>query len=595
MNLNRIKDAMQDWLWRKEQNENLDMIEQENELRKLDIIQLSNRIKNLVLSTSNLNEVIEARGGREYLNDRLDEMEAAAEGLTEYIEEENAFDYSTIAPIFHTILAPAERTIIQSPVWDEETGQIFASQVNGLTDVEESFTISRLTSNGSLIDFMQFKNGGHGTVFGLERENGKLYIWTSYLVVDATGKTTDHKLARAEYTGGKTINSVAEVTTYDKFNTEYTSVCTDPKNGLIAFRKSGTSANDVIELRKLSDIKAGVNKVLASITIPSDLMYLQGMALDGYTLYWRTGDSNSATYPDEITMFDFNTGTIKKRITCSFGKNEKGVYEDNFREPEGIFLYTDPKTSKKTLFATVITGAAGKRINKIYAYHQKGNAEKFASILTEGAQSGETGAKSRAKGVPDGITLISKLDEPDADYYMTTAESNNFDDHPDSGDAGWHVKNTPYDSDRGKIQFMLRNSVGRAVKILVRGVSKDESVGEWAEIPTGQALMWKDVPLQSGATNADPDDKLQCAVSGSNLFIRGRVNIPTTDGVTFAQLPTSIAKPSKNWYQGCVLGGTTGDRKIVVRTNGELAALGMIANEPENITYTYVTIVVPIG
>lgn len=69
--------------------------------------------------------------------------------------------------------------------------------------------------------------------------------------------------------------------------------------------------NSLVELRKLSDVKNGVNKVLGKVIIPNDLFYLQGFTIDGYDLYWYTGDTNNKTYPCEITQFSFKDGSLK--------------------------------------------------------------------------------------------------------------------------------------------------------------------------------------------------------------------------------------------------------------------------------------------
>ncbi|WP_346765728.1 hypothetical protein [Bacillus sp. (in: firmicutes)] len=48
-----------------------------------------------------------------------------------------------------------------------------------------------------------------------------------------------------------------------------------------------------------------------------------------------------------------------------------------------MFLYKDLKTGEKSLFAGVATGAVGKRLAKVYAYHSKENAAKFGIDLAK--------------------------------------------------------------------------------------------------------------------------------------------------------------------------------------------------------------------
>ncbi|MEK4827819.1 teichoic acid biosynthesis protein [Niallia sp. FSL W8-0951] len=594
MKLNRLLENFQGSVFRRKQNENFDMIEAENNNRIKDIALAMKRISNLILRKSDWPEIVDARlryDGKLYdvLYDHLADTDKKLDSVLD-----TEFDYSTINPIFHAILSGIEGTVLQAPVWDEETEEIYISQVNGLTSGVESFTISRLDKNGAYIDSMALKYGGHGTSFGIERENGKVYIWTNYEVVDATGKVIDHEVVRVQYKGGTTINSVEETTIYDRFNNHYTSVVTDVQNGLIAFRINATGKNDVIELRSLSDVKKGINKILGSVTIPSDLMYMQGMTIDNYDLYWRTGDTNSANYPDELCLFSFIDGKIKKRITCSFGKNNQGVYENNFREPEGIFLYKDKKTGKKTLFASVVTGGQGKRIIKIYAYHQKGNHEKFASILMQGAQYGVTGANSKSAGVSDTDKLLSDINTPNQETYIRSEESFQFPDHPAPGTGGYWLKNGSREPNGSMLQFMFRNSVGRPVKIFVRVVPRDEAPGEFVALPSGQDLDWIDLPLQNGASNPDSNAKTQYCIDGNEIKFRGEMSMPTANGTVYGLLPSG-KRPNKNVVKNVPTIGTTGTRTIVFRSNGEIVGLGYNVNEPENMTGVYFDTSIPLG
>ncbi|MEI1421513.1 phage baseplate protein [Bacillus cabrialesii] len=71
---------------------------------------------------------------------------------------------------------------------------------------------------------------------------------------------------------------------YNKFNDYYSIPVIDRKNGF-AFRIRLKDDNSLVELRKLSDVKNGVNKVLGKVIIPNDLIYLQGFIIEGYDLY----------------------------------------------------------------------------------------------------------------------------------------------------------------------------------------------------------------------------------------------------------------------------------------------------------------------
>lgn len=554
------------------------------------------RLRNIVLEAdgTNIKETIDARvdkRGKVYpsLRDHLVANETDLENLDSMIQKELSFDFTTVPPVYHTNLNLADKTILQCFVIDELTGDIYATQVaSGNQDKSESFTITRMNQNGVMLDSMTLIHGGHGTTIGLERENGKVYIWSNYNVVDSNGNTVGNDLVRFPYTAGATLNGGSGgIKRYNKFNDYYTIPVIDRENGLIAFRIRLEDDNSLVELRKLNDVKNGVNKVLGKVIIPSDLFYLQGFTIDGYDLYWYTGDTNNKTYPCEITQFSFKDGSLKKRISCNFGYGPDGKYEDGFREPESIFLYKDPKTGKKSLFAGVATGAVGKRLAKVYAYHSKENAAKFGIDLAQGYQGYKlTQNNGYSKRLPDGLKSLKEFRQPGF-YYMLTTETKTLSDHPDSGNAGWWLNIAPADRAGSVIQTLTRNATARPIKILTRVVTNDGKVGDWSEISASGKLPWADLPLKNGAKNPDSNYRLQFAVQGGFLFVRGRVTIPQKDGVDFATLPAS-ARPKKNTYKSCPVAGTTGDRKIVFRSNGNISALGLFAKSASNATYTYI-------
>ncbi|MBO3796843.1 teichoic acid biosynthesis protein [Bacillus subtilis] len=560
-------------------------------------------IHNLVLEAdgTNIKEVLMARVNKKAvvfpdLKARLDNSDSVQEELSAAIQKEYEFDYTTIPPVYHTTLSLADKTVLQWFGIDEETGDIYATQVSsGNTEGSESFTITRMNQNGLMLDSMKVDKGGHGTTLGLEREGGKVYIWSNYDVVDSNGNTVGNDLVRFPYTAGVTLNSGSGgIRRYNKFNDYYTIPVTDTKNGLIAFRIKLNDGNSVVELRKLSDVKNNINNVLGTVTIPKDLVYLQGLAIDGYDLYWYTGDTNNKTYPNELCRFSFKDGKLTDRISCNFGYDEDGKYEDNFREPESVCFYKDPKTGKKSLLAGVVTGGAGKRINKVYAYHSKENAAKFGIDLSQGYQGYSlTQSNGKGKRLPDSISNLKDYRKVGS-YYMYTTETTKLKDHPSPGDAGWWLNIDAADPSGTVIQTLRRNSTGRDIKIYTRVVTNKGVAGNWVEVMTGQRLSWSNVPLKNGASNPDSSNKLEYAINGGTLFIRGRVNIPKTDGVVFALLPAG-ARPSKSWYEGCQVGGTTGDRKIGVLASGEMVARGFAVNSTSNVTYTYINLTVPLS
>ncbi|OWV38204.1 teichoic acid biosynthesis protein [Bacillus spizizenii] len=550
---------------------------------------------------TNVKEVLDLRinrEGREFdtANERVVEIEKSLSDLDASVQKEYGFDYTTIRPVYHTSLNLADKTVLQCFVIDEKTGDIYATQVgSGNTDQSQNYVITRMNKNGVMLDSMTVVHGGHGTTIGLERENDRMYIWSNYEVVDSHGSSIGHDLVRFPYTAGATINGGnGGIKRFNKFTDLYAIPVIDQQNGLIALRLKDSNDDSVVQLRKLNDVKNGIDNLLGEVTVPNDLHYLQGFTIDGYDLYWYTGDTNSVTYPAELSLFSFKDGKLKKRITCDFGRGPDGKYEGDFREPESIFLYKDPKTGKKSLFAAIATGTVGKRLAKVYAYHSKDNAATFATDLSQGFQGYPlTKNNGSAKSLPDGLTKLKDFRQVGY-YYMKTAEANKMTDHPAGGDAGWWLQVAPADGSGSVIQTLTRNSTGRSIKIFTRVVTGAGNAGEWAELMSSQELDWTNLPLKNGASNPDSNDKMQYAINGGLVHLRGRVKIPVTDGVIFAVLPAG-ARPSKAWYDGCQVAGTTGQRKIDVRANGEVVAYGFAVNSVDAVTYTYVNASFPIG
>lgn len=287
----------------------------------------------------------------------------------------------------------AASTVNQTIVIDEDTQQIYATQAKTLKgDKAESFVISRLTIDGQLIDSMTVRYGGHGTSIGLERDGSAMYIWSNMLSVDSRGRIKTQFLTRYPYSPGAqiSIDSPAVQKFAEYPNPEiYMSPFTDAKNGIIAYRqtilKFGRTESRV-EVRRMEDIKNGMDRVLYSYAFPKEMnkLVLQGMTLDGPNLYLTFGQKAKDFH---LYHIDLPSGKILKEIKRPVGLNAKGRYEANFGEPEGLYLYTDPETKLKTLLTVIVTDAPGKRRQKLFAFSWNDGVEKFLQ-LAERAEGG---------------------------------------------------------------------------------------------------------------------------------------------------------------------------------------------------------------
>lgn len=387
------------------------------------------------------------------------------------------FDISTLSPAFYTELNPKANSVLQCLIVTKD--YIFTTQVyESLEGKSESYVISRLDKRGNLIDFMNMKYGGHGTSIGIEVTEEKIYVWSNYDVTTSTGEKIRNTIIKCEYIPEKTLEwGDPIIEEYNAFN-NYAIPTIDQDNDKIAFRIHEGNRQK-ISLYRLSEFKAKSYNEIYSFIIPEDLTYMQGMCIDNLDFYWRTGDTNSVKYPDEITMFDMTNGNIKKRITCTFGNGELGDFEDDFREPEGIFMYKNKLSNKKTLFAPVVTGSGGKRNIKVYMYSELGSKEEFESSIKEITQQHILVKKGGlCKDLPTGVNKLTNITSAGT-YYMTTAESSNFTDHPYPGIAGWILEVGALSG--GVIQQTLKKNSFSDFIILTR-LARNDSASAWKKL-----------------------------------------------------------------------------------------------------------------
>lgn len=303
------------------------------------------------------------------------------------VKKLESFDFTTKTPKRFAQLKMPHLTVLQSIAVDEVNQNIYATQLTNSStfpsDTTESFVVSRYSMDGRLLDSMICRHGGHGTNIGVEVSGTTVYIWSHYDVIDAGGNKTDQELVRFPYTAGATFTpSTASIQRFSNMK-KGDSLCpaVDNKNGLIAIRYN-RGGRQTIDIHNLASVKANNATPIRTITVQDssansgmrtdtqyNIYYLQGFCLDGDYVYWHTGDTNSANYPNVITCFDTAQDKIVRQKVINVGKDFATRYESDFREPEGLFLYTDPDTGAKKLLVGIVTGASGARERRIYAYH----------------------------------------------------------------------------------------------------------------------------------------------------------------------------------------------------------------------------------
>lgn len=291
------------------------------------------------------------------------------------IQNATYIDFTKYTPTLYVPrLNLAYTTVLQSHNIDRDNKRIYATQVYngaGTNSGQESFIISRMDMSGKLIDSMICLNGGHGTNIGLDwdRTSGTMYIWSHYYVGASGNK---HRVVRFPYQPGKTIDyNDASIQTFDNLTDgTYSVVSIDIEHQLLMLRQ----VNHVIVM-DLTQARKNIKDIITEVDVTTSYTVYQGGYLDYPYLYWYTGDTNEATEPATLAVYDVERDYMVYEKRIIFAKNSVISWENNFREPEGVQVYVDPRTKARTVIIGFTTGAVGARISKLYAYREPAAAE----------------------------------------------------------------------------------------------------------------------------------------------------------------------------------------------------------------------------
>ncbi|MGG1014859.1 phage tail protein [Bacillus subtilis] len=319
-------------------------------------------------------EMQRVRNQENFIQNRTNEIRreitSGLTNATQTLEAATYVDFTKLTPELYAQLNLAHTTVMQSFNIDRVNNHIYATQVwngAGKNPNMESFVITRMNLSGKMLDYMVCLEGGHGTNIGLEWDavNKKMYIWSHYYTSDVD---RTHTIARFPYQPGATIryNDPSIQRTSNLGGEEYTVVSLDIEHDLLFFRRE----NRVIA-QDLESAKKDVLKIVGDMTLnlPDNTIF-QGAYMDYPYVYWFTGDANQATDPNMLRVFDIRGNATVYEKNIIFAKNTAISWEDDFREPEGVHVFVDPKTKTRTVMTGYATGKVGNRIAKIYAYRE---------------------------------------------------------------------------------------------------------------------------------------------------------------------------------------------------------------------------------
>ena len=481
------------------------------------------------------------------------------------------FDINNFEEIYMYDMELSQSTVNQGLVINEMSREIYASQaISSIgNDKVQSFYINRLSLSGEYLDHMTIRRGGHGTSFGIETEGDTVYIWSSMINVDSDGNKDGYYLCRYPYQPNSEVNlNSPYVEKYIELpdNKHYMTPFSDDKNGLLALRYTNSNKNNISDIKvyNVEDIKNDIyDNVIYSFEFTQHMneSLLQGLTLDDNLLYLSFGvDANDF----ELFEIDMVTQQIIGNHDEPIGKNNLGEFDFDFGEPEGMFLYTDKKTKKKTLYHVIVTGQSGKRRQRLIALSSnEGYKEFLGKSLERFYKYSDSIGDDTTKVIDWPIANLSEI-KSHGNYYITTNKSNEINDHPRKGISGWFFNVSKEGGNKTRIQELIRNSSNYVEKHI--RTCNDESCSDWTNIPykpifKGDWTNYYDDDRDNLTYQKNDDGTV--SVSG---IIKNEKDTKGT-GVVFT-LPAGY-KPSKNIEVPVAASGTS-ISNIRINSNGDV-------------------------
>lgn len=394
--------------------------------------------------------------------------------IQELYDSLNVFDVSKLTPHYVTHISGIRNAVNQSVNIDPVSLQLFTSQSNSKTP--EGFFINQLSPGGNYISSMQIPNGGHGTMFGIDRKtDSNIKIWTMltgknkltcFNYVPNSILTDSQQNALPDYTPNS-LRGIYFTPTYDPY---FDNICIRRNDG-------------IVEIRKRTDILNRVDRVIYSATTGANENSvntpMQGCVSYGKDIYYLSGSAKSVA---RITKYDGETGrkVMDYPLDVLIGENGNYLFRDDFHEPEGLMFFVNPKTGKKSLLMVVSSGEVIRRYHSLYAFSQNGD-DSFWSAMNRITQQNYalTKGDGRALSLEIGVTSLSQVTKPGI-YYITNDVMKNLTDIPyPTGDSGWYLIVYPNNQTLGGLQHLVRYSETNRIFKLMRTFKHDRETFQY--------------------------------------------------------------------------------------------------------------------
>lgn len=251
----------------------------------------------------------------------------------------------------------------------DSRGRYYMSQATLASDGSGGhFVVTRTDAEGRTLDSSLLLGGGHGGPWGFEEaSNGDVYLWTWW--------TSTNSVKRWKYTPGLEVQPThSSVQTLPDFVStrsgfEWANFTLSQRLDLFGVMMRVSDSNgwrDIIQLRRMSEYRAGVDNVIAELP-PIDGSAngaFQGLAVDHDYAYVLRGTGGA--WPQTAHMDQYRWSDGKKLATLDLSYlAQKTAYLGPKEEPEGIFPIWDDAGRMALLFGFE-TGRNGKNVHSIY-------------------------------------------------------------------------------------------------------------------------------------------------------------------------------------------------------------------------------------
>lgn len=303
---------------------------------------------------------------------RAEVVESTERTLT--VTNSVADNFEAITPRYVTRLEMRGNNTTQG-LGRDSMGRWYVTQVYG-PSANRDVSITRLDAGGRQLDTSIWKQGGHGAGLGFEEINGDVWIWIWW---NTEGEGKKNVLRRWKYVPGRTVqpndSSVQVMPDYFSNVPGFVGVNLAINQRLdlfaIAVRTTTDTTVDTVQLRRLSEYKAGIDNVIAQLP-PISLSAngaFQGIVVTMEHCYIHRGMSGAWPQSPHIDQYRWSDG---KRI----GQKDlshlpyQGAADGGKAEAEGMIAEYD-SAGRMALTFNIETGASGANIHNLWTIEPK--------------------------------------------------------------------------------------------------------------------------------------------------------------------------------------------------------------------------------